>query len=231
MSVLPKTFRVLIADDQAINRKLTSRRLERFGFTVDAVENGEEAVAAWSRGIYDLIFMDCHMPRMDGFQATELIREREGEGPHTPIVALTASAVGAERERCITSGMNEYVLKPISDADLNRILTTYVVDSRPSVGGGSDVRREIIALYLAEAPQRMQDIRRAVDRRDSESLFHAAHALKSTAGSAGVTRVHEICGELESIGRANTAAGARKLLAQLEVEFERADRELRKPRG
>src|SRR5579863_6323452 len=128
MSTSSKPLRVLIADDQAINRKLTSRRLERLGFNADSVENGLEAVEAASRVAYDLIFMDCHMPRMDGFLATEEIRRREGSSRHTPIVALTASAIGPERDRCIACGMDEYVLKPISDADLNRILTRFIVD-------------------------------------------------------------------------------------------------------
>jgi len=237
-----KPLRVLIADDQAINRKLTSRRLERLGFVADSVENGLEAVEAVGRGEYDLVFMDCHMPEMDGFRATEEIRKREGTARHTPIVALTASAVGPERERCLAVGMDEYVTKPISDADLSRILSRYIVDTRPVIDsaattvlqqigeGAQDVLQEVIDLYLDDAATRMEAIRKAVADRDSPSLAAAAHALKSSSGNVGATRVREICRELEVIGQAGRAAGAEKLLAQLESEYERAGKELREMR-
>jgi two-component system sensor histidine kinase/response regulator len=237
-----KTLRVLIADDQAINRKLTSRRLERLGFVADSVESGLEALEALSRVPYDLVFMDCHMPQMDGFRATEEIRRREGTARHTPIVALTASAVGPERDRCIAVGMDDYVTKPITDADLNRLLRQWVVDGRPAIDsatttvlqqigeGDENILHEVIDLYFADAPARMDTIRNAIAARDSESLTSAAHALKSSSGNVGATRVCEICGELEVIGRGGVADGADKLLAQLESEYERASGELREMR-
>lgn len=238
MSASSKPLRVLIADDQAINRKLTSRRMERLGFVADAVENGAEAVESVSRTSYDLVFMDCHMPAMDGFAATEEIRRREGTSRHTPIVALTASAVGSERERCLAVGMDDYVTKPISDADLGRVVSRFVPGAAPAIDsaaanvlqqigeGGDDVLHEVIDLYLADAPSRLGEIRRAVAAHDSHWLASAAHALKSSSGNVGASRVREICGELEGIGRSGSSAGADKLLAQLESECERAGREL-----
>ena len=95
-----KRVRILVADDQAVNRKLTMRQLERLGFTVDMAENGREVLEKMSHTAYDLVFMDCHMPEMDGFAATEEIRRREKNGKRTPIIALTASVVGPARSLC-----------------------------------------------------------------------------------------------------------------------------------
>ena len=238
----PRVPRVLIADDQSINRKLTTRRLQMLGLAADAVESGLEAVEAWSRGGYDLIFMDCHMPQMDGFEATEEIRRREAGAGHTPIVALTASAVGPERDRCLACGMDDYVMKPISDDDLGRIIRRYVLDAQPAIDdvttanlqqitNDDAVLKEVIDLYFADAALRMDEIRKAIAARDSGRLVTAAHALKSCSGNVGATRVRELCNQMEVIGRADGAARVDGLLAQLESEYERANRELQKKRS
>lgn len=114
--------RILVADDQAVNRKLTMRQLEHLGFAVDVVADGAEAVEAMARGHYDLVFMDCHMPEMDGFRAAEEIRRREKAGTHLPIVALTATLGEEERDKCIASGMDDYLVKPVREAELRRVI-------------------------------------------------------------------------------------------------------------
>ena len=234
-----RRVRILVADDQAVNRKLTMRQLERLGVEVDIVENGRQAVEAARRGSYDLVFMDCHMPDMDGFAATEELRRSEGERKRTPIIALTASVVGPDRQRCVTAGMDGYLAKPVKEPELLRVLSQWIVDLRPAidnakttslieVGDSNELLKEIIALYFNEAPSRIIGIRTAIVSRDAKLLASQAHALRSSSGNVGATRVVEICTQLEAIGKAGVITGAAELLRELQSEYARAESALRK---
>jgi CheY-like chemotaxis protein len=115
--------RVLVVEDHAVNRMLATRLLTKLGCEVDFAENGLIACERTLQQSYDVIFMDCQMPEMDGYEATRLIRERErAANLHTPIVALTANAMTQDRERCLEAGMDDYITKPYSAADFARTL-------------------------------------------------------------------------------------------------------------
>ncbi|WP_129775275.1 PAS domain-containing hybrid sensor histidine kinase/response regulator [Peristeroidobacter soli] len=115
--------RVLVVEDHAVNRMLATRLLARLGCEVEIAENGVIACERTLQQTYDLIFMDCQMPEMDGFEATRVIREREqAAGRHTPIVALTANAMSQDRDRCLQAGMDDYITKPYSVTDFERTL-------------------------------------------------------------------------------------------------------------
>ena len=119
--------RVLAADDNAVNKKLITRLLEKAGYVADAVDNGREAVEAVTRADYDAVLMDCQMPVMDGFEATSVIRAAEsGRSRRVPIIALTASAMASDRERCLAAGMDDYLTKPIKPTDLAEILARWI---------------------------------------------------------------------------------------------------------
>jgi PAS domain S-box-containing protein len=114
--------RVLLVEDNLVNQKVGVRFLEKLGCRADVAANGREAVEmAGSQG-YDLILMDCRMPEMDGYAATRAIRSRENAGERIPIVAMTAHAVTGAREECLNAGMDDYVTKPISAGELERVL-------------------------------------------------------------------------------------------------------------
>ena len=106
--------RALLAEDNIVNQKVAKRLLESFGCRVDIASNGQEALAMVRRFSYDIVFMDCMMPEMDGFEATRAIRAQSGPEAGVPIVALTANAIPGDRERCLAAGMNAHVSKPIS---------------------------------------------------------------------------------------------------------------------
>jgi CheY-like chemotaxis protein len=110
--------RVLVVEDNAVNQMVAARLLEKLGCRVDVAANGREAVEMVGLLPYDAIFMDCQMPEMDGFEATQEIRSREGSSVHCPIIAMTANAMQGDRERCLDAGMDDYVSKPIRKADL-----------------------------------------------------------------------------------------------------------------
>jgi CheY-like chemotaxis protein len=112
-SAAPSRYRVLLADDNAVNQKLAVKMLEKLGCVVDVACNGSEAVTLSQQLPYDIIFMDCHMPEMDGFEATAEIRRLSASGRRIPIVAVTADALQGDRERCLEAGMDGYISKPI----------------------------------------------------------------------------------------------------------------------
>jgi CheY-like chemotaxis protein len=121
--------RVLLAEDNVVNAKLAVRLLERLGCRVDVASNGHEALKMVQSIPFDIVFMDCQMPEMDGFEATRAIRawertSRTAASPATrlPIVALTANAMQGDRERCLTAGMDDYITKPLARSDLARVL-------------------------------------------------------------------------------------------------------------
>jgi signal transduction histidine kinase/CheY-like chemotaxis protein len=114
--------RILLAEDNPVNQKIAVRQLKKLGYDVEVAANGREALAAFDRQAFDVILMDCLMPEMDGYQATREIREREREDVHTPIIAMTASAMEGDREKCFSAGMDDYVSKPFSPDALAEVL-------------------------------------------------------------------------------------------------------------
>jgi len=121
--------RVLIVEDNAVNQVIAARLLEKLGCRVDVAANGREAVEMVGLLPYDAIFMDCQMPEMDGFEATQEIRRQEGSVVHRPIIAMTANAMQGDRERCLDAGMDDYVSKPIRKADLTEALERHLPEN------------------------------------------------------------------------------------------------------
>lgn len=122
-----RSLRVLIAEDNELNKKLSLRLLGKLGIEAEAVSDGRQAVDAVSKKAFDMILMDCQMPEMDGFEATAIIREKERNHRHTPICALTANAMDGDRERCLAAGMDDYLCKPIGLDQLRGVVERWTV--------------------------------------------------------------------------------------------------------
>jgi CheY-like chemotaxis protein/HPt (histidine-containing phosphotransfer) domain-containing protein len=227
------------------------RQLERLGYAADAVANGLEVLDALDRIPYDIVLMDCQMPEMDGYQATSEIRKREGESRHTKIIAMTANALGGDRERCIAAGMDDYISKPVKQETLaaaierwsmednvtpNAESTSHILETEASnvldagviaelrnlqSGADSDFFNHLIDLFIQETPQRLAAIRAVVTSSDPAGLAREAHALKGSSAHLGASRMHALCEILEEQGHGGSTERASALLSVLEEEFTR----------
>jgi PAS domain S-box-containing protein len=207
--------RILLAEDNIVNQRVAVGLLTRRGHHVTVTSNGLEAVAALEREAFDVVLMDVQMPRLGGLEATAEIRARErGTGHRAYIVAMTAHAMSGDRERFLAAGMDGYLSKPIDPEMLFAVVeqdrTGPDVSPSPEpvdriaflerLGGDEELMIDVIRLFLADCPQRLADIKSAVDQRDAERLRTSAHALKGAAANLSAGGLFQAAGVLERIG-------------------------------
>ena len=221
-------LRILVAEDNVVNQKVALRLLQRMGYGADVVANGLEALDALARQPYDLVLMDLHMPEMDGLTATrEIVRRLGAERPR--IVALTASALSAEREACLAAGMDEHVVKPIEQETLAAVLAATPVRARPAreaaaslvepavlarlrAGAGDDFVAELVQAFAEDVPRLVDELRAAHAAGEAGRFASAAHALKSNLQTFGALRLAESARLLEQRGLPADAAAMRALV-------------------
>jgi signal transduction histidine kinase/DNA-binding response OmpR family regulator len=232
-----RRLRVLLAEDNVVNQRLAATLLERRGHRVTIAANGREALEAFERESFDVILMDVQMPEMGGFEATTAIRERERRtGGHIPIIAMTAHAMKGDRERCLAVGMDEYMTKPLDSRTLwSKIEGTANAASQPAppdddplsdqvlarVGGDRQLLSEISRLFVDDAPNHLERIRKALDEGDAEGVRRAAHALKGAAANFEADAVVAAARALEEAGRANDLGDADAMWRTIKVETDR----------
>ena len=232
---------VLLVEDNLVNQRVTSSLLARLDCSVDVASDGAQALEAFAKNRYDVVFMDCRMPGMSGYEATREIRRREGSGPHVPIVALTANTLRGDRERCLAAGMTDYLPKPIDLASLGRVLGRYVAQpDAPEVElkapeatlvdpqalanlrmlerDGPGFLVTIVREFDEGARQRLGDMQLAARAGDGEGLHGAAHCLKGSAGIFGARGIAELCRRLEHMASEGSIGEAPPLIAQLAHE-------------
>ena len=245
-----------MVEDNVVNQRVATFLLQREGCNVDVAANGELALEAFGQCAYDMIFMDCHMPVMNGFQATRAIRAREN-GRDVPIIAMTAQAMPGDRERCIAEGMNDYLCKPVQSHELQRVLRQWgeqvasrdllhptdtmnenredevldqdVVASLKELGGDDDPElfQELVELFLADTPQRLTALLDAFEAGDTKAMEGAAHALKSSSANLGALRLSGMFRSIEAAGRSDEVESIRSLVEQCCSEFEAVQDALR----
>jgi two-component system sensor histidine kinase/response regulator len=139
---------ILVAEDNDVNRILAIRMLERRGYRVEAVGDGSQAVEALKRCSYAAVLMDCQMPEQDGYDATSELRLSERGGSRTPVIAMTAHALGGDREKCLACGMDDYLAKPLKPEELDRVLRRWA----PRTTTGSDGAGPVVQAMHDGAP-------------------------------------------------------------------------------
>jgi CheY-like chemotaxis protein len=185
-------LRILVAEDNDFNRDLLEHLLARLGLSAAMATNGREALALLEREPFDLLLLDIHMPELDGFQVVGAIRERERTaGGHLPVIALTARSRNEDRERCLRAGMDEYLAKPFTAADLwaaiDRILKTRPPRQPPRLdlldppvllaacGGDPAMLRRLCRSLQSRVPEHLAAVRDALHHQDALRLREAAH--------------------------------------------------------
>jgi two-component system, sensor histidine kinase and response regulator len=239
-----RPLRVLVAEDNAVNQRVTVAMLERAGHTAVVAGDGRQAVDALERESFDLVLMDVQMPELDGLEATAAIRERErSEGGHVPIIAVTAHAMKGDAERCLAAGMDAYLAKPLQTRQLFAAVEELlgveaIVSQRPAtpsrfadgvldeqllldrLGGDRRALAQIARIFLADAPKQLAAIRKAIERKDGSGLQASAHALKGAVANFAASSAAEAALRLQMIGAAGDLTGARAAFARLEGELE-----------
>jgi CheY-like chemotaxis protein len=221
----------LLVEDNRINQRVARRMLEKDGHHVTIAEDGKKALLAIEQNTFDLVFMDVQMPEMDGFEATSAIRAREQEtGRHLPIIAMTARAIKGDRERCLASGMDDYVSKPVTLAELRRVFQ--VVRARSTaplafdeaaalarVDGDAALLRELASMLTEYAPQLLAQVGDAVAAEDPLRVEKTAHKLRGSLISFCSANAFEAAKTLEQIGRSGRLDGANQKYHDLENHF------------
>jgi PAS domain S-box-containing protein len=242
---------ILVAEDNPTNQKLVEVLLKQRGHRVSMVSDGGQAVDAAAKQSFDLILMDVQMPGLSGFEATAAIREHErATGRHTPIVALTARAMAGDREECLAAGMDGYVSKPLSPdelfstieslcASVDRTnlarethgpgipLTVNLAVLLAGFGGRSHLVKEVMDVFLEDAPAMLTRLRDAARDRNAGELAAAAHAIKGSAGLFSQGHAYESARRLELLARAGDLATADASCADVEADVAQLMAELR----
>jgi signal transduction histidine kinase/CheY-like chemotaxis protein len=244
--------RVLVVEDNQVNQMVATGLLENAGYLADVAEDGREAVAALAgEHGYAAVLMDIRMPRMDGFNATRAIRAQERPGRRVPIIAMTASALEGERERCLEAGMDDFLTKPVDIAQVERVVRQWVEGSGRAVAPTSpsaphtaadetvlDLERvEMLAEmvkdgeslfrrgsgnFLAGLTDNLAAIEAAVEERDAQGLTASAHKFKGSALNIGLPLVGAVAQELETAGSSADFSGTAEALHRLRLEVDRA---------
>lgn len=214
VTVARKTFRghVLVAEDQLVNQTVIQKFLQMLGLTCQITNNGEAAFEAARSTHFDLILMDCQMPKMDGYAATTAIRNFEqGTGRRTPIVALTAEGRSGDRHRCFDVGMDDFLTKPLDILRLQDVLSERLLKPQVEVhfslptleklaaydSNGRPLSVVLIEDYLETTPKILKNLREALASKDYDAVSSEAHALRSSSLTLGLETLAKLCAELE----------------------------------
>ena len=240
--------RVLVAEDNFVNQQVALEILQGFGCRVTMVSDGVEAVQYARDNRFDIIFMDCRMTKMNGYEATAEIRKAEPPDRHTPVIALTAQAMKGDRERCLAAGMDDYVSKPIDPDSMMAVLRRWlpetanvkggttsldaaevdtesgaVLDMKQAMwvtGGKMGMFKRIATVFLQHMPNRLRELELAVGERDIPEVSRLAHSIQGAAASLGGQRLRQMALQMESQARSGRLDDPDAFFERVEQEFQ-----------
>jgi CheY-like chemotaxis protein/HPt (histidine-containing phosphotransfer) domain-containing protein len=227
---------ILVVEDNAVNQRVIEAMLGKRGFAVECAGNGREGLERIAERDYALVFMDCQMPELDGYEATAALREREGASAHLPVVAMTAHAMKGDRERCLAAGMDDYLAKPLRPEELDAVLERWLHAPAPATQAAPEpasmalvdeararVFREdypeivdqLIELFVESTPPLLSELRAGAETGDEEAVRRAAHKLKGSCQNIGAGFMAKLAHNIEQASEASDAE-----LTMLEHVFE-----------
>jgi PAS domain S-box-containing protein len=237
---------LLVAEDNPVNQKLLVRVLQQLGYSADLAADGAEVLRALKKKRYDLIFMDVHMPEMDGLEATRTIVNSRRREERPIIIAVTADALQGDREKCIEAGMDDYITKPIRMADIQGVIERWgkataepakkSVKADPTAGLGlleqamlermqqlgleTDLAFmiELIATYAPSFEKQFELLTKATSEKDAHNLHQAAHSLKGAGLNIGALEFGELCRKIEDLASGNDFESVESMIAALKQE-------------
>ena len=236
--------KILLVEDNPVNREVAAGMLQSLGCAAVSVENGRLAIEATDTAAYDAVLMDCHMPVMDGLTATAEIRRREQRSgaARVPIIALTANAMEGDRERCLAAGMDDFLSKPFTQQQLATLLRRWLALralpeperhdlSRVPLVDASVLRNiaalanptllnSMIDLYLRHSPDLIEAIETAAANMQADELSQAVHTLKSSTANLGGTRLAMVAKECEVLAREGGVAQAAQIVPRIRKEYQ-----------
>ncbi|MBL8045729.1 MAG: PAS domain S-box protein [Anaerolineales bacterium] len=247
---LPPRPKILLVEDNPVNQRVVELQLERLGFAIQTVGNGSHAVKTYTHapGVFALILMDCHMPVMDGFQATRALRQWEAKhGGHITIIALTANAMRESREQCLVAGMDDFLSKPFEMAELQATLERWLMLGSPEHGlpqvttmqqrvletltdlhsAEPSLAAHLFETYSISGEEALAQLQAAIRQPEFGAVYEAAHSLKGSSASLGLTEVALACEALEAAAQNHLTSNLPGLLARVENEFHAATKALR----
>jgi len=242
------TGKVLLVEDNVVNQKVARKFLERLGCDVTVAENGLESIKAWSQGDFRLVLMDVQMPVMDGYTATRQIRDLEGGRRRTPIVALTANAMTGQLERCLETGMDALLTKPLDVEQLREMLERFGLAAEPVLaesavaavvsspaaaapidlaqlreltGADAEFARSLADSFASSSRELIAAMAAAATRGDHAQLARAAHQLKGASANIYAWPMQALCAGLETRAASLSARELESHVAALSAEIDR----------
>jgi len=235
------TGTILVAEDNPVNQMLIKEFLQRYDIRADMVVNGQEALKRLEGNAYDLILMDVNMPVLSGVEAVTRIKER---GFKTPVIALTANAMAGDRERFLEEGFDNYISKPIVLEAFEAVLGMYLPKhsrvaalAQPSAKQSKEsavldmerIKKELLlpemvihrllGAFINNAGVSLAKLKSAVEERNREKIYQAAHYIKGSVGNLRLEKVERIAGEIEALSRGNSDADYAELYRRLEAKM------------
>jgi len=247
-------LRILLVDDNAINQKVAVRILQQLGYAPEVAGNGREALDMLELKPFDFIFMDVMMPEMDGLEATRALRKRQASGDHAVypprivVCAMTAHAMTGDREKCIASGMDDYLAKPVRPKDVRDMVERWggkivtnnsqspaakaaeQTSTEPPVDmdrmldltdGNNDSLRELVEMYLKQTHKQFEQMQTAIRENNADSLRRVAHSGAGASATLGMTHLVPKLRELEKMGVSGNLTGATEICDKAAQEYAR----------
>jgi signal transduction histidine kinase/CHASE2 domain-containing sensor protein/DNA-binding response OmpR family regulator len=235
-----RSLKLLVVEDNVVNQKVALSQLKKLGYTADLAANGEEALQQIDLKPYDIVLMDCQMPVLDGYSATQELRRREqGTDRHTIVIAMTASALAEDRDRCLASGMDDFISKPVRLEQLSPLLERWalpptvspksstaavIVSTEPldldylhSLSEGDiEFEQELLQVFLQNTQENLTEVQTALANNDIATIAAKAHQLKGASGNVGARIIQQLAIQLEQEVHQHNLPAVPQVLDQLQ---------------